>query len=389
MGRAPARARAELVARLRERRPEIEQAVLTRVHSISDPATVSDPTYAEGLRRAVSAAIEHGLTGLEHGERGAPAAPPELLAQARLAARGGVSLDTVLRRYFAGYALLGDFLVEEAEREPSLQGQELKHLLRAQSTILDGLLAAVSEEHAREEERHFESSAQRRAECVERLLDGELVDTSGLAYDFEAHHLGLLAFGPNAAEWARDLAATIDCRSLLIPRGEGTVWAWLGSSRSLDPDALPCPRGDELPPGLCVAFGEPGEGLAGWRFTHRQAAAALPVAQRGSEPLVRYRDVALLASVIKDELLVSSLRKIYLEPLARQRDGGKAARETLRAYFDADRNVASAAASLGVSRQAANSRLRTIESVLGRPLSDCVLELEMALRIELMEPHHS
>jgi PucR C-terminal helix-turn-helix domain len=382
MGRAPARARAELVARLRSRRSEIEAAVLTRVHSISDPATVSDPTYAEGLRRAVSAAIEHGLTGLEHGERGAPAAPPELLAQARLAARGGVSLDTVLRRYFAGYALLGDFLVEEAEREPGLQGQELKHLLRAQSTILDGLLAAVSEEHGREEERHFESSAQRRAECVERLLDGELVDASGLAYDFEAHHIGLVAFGPNAGEWVRDLAATIDCRLLLIPRGEGTVWAWFGSSRPLGPDAIPLPQGDELPPGLCVAFGEPGEGVAGWRFTHRQAAAALPIAQRESEPAVRYRDVALLASVIKDELLVSSLRESYLAPLERERDGGQTARETLRAYFAAERHVSSAAVTLGVNRNTVASRLRAIEDLLGRSLTSCSAELEAALRLD-------
>ena len=30
-----------------------------------------------------------------------------MLAQARSAARNGVSLDTVLRRYFAGYSLLG------------------------------------------------------------------------------------------------------------------------------------------------------------------------------------------------------------------------------------------------------------------------------------------
>jgi hypothetical protein len=41
---------------------------------------------------------------------------PILLVQARLAARSDVSLDIVLRRYFAGYSLLGDFLVGEADR---------------------------------------------------------------------------------------------------------------------------------------------------------------------------------------------------------------------------------------------------------------------------------
>ena len=50
------------------------------------------------------------------GECHAPDVPPALLAQARLDVRDGVSLDTVLRRYFAGNALFEDFLVEEAER---------------------------------------------------------------------------------------------------------------------------------------------------------------------------------------------------------------------------------------------------------------------------------
>jgi hypothetical protein len=36
----------------------------------------------------------------------------------RLAARKGVRLDTVLRRYLAGYTLFGDFLIEETEAAP-------------------------------------------------------------------------------------------------------------------------------------------------------------------------------------------------------------------------------------------------------------------------------
>ena len=107
---------ADLAARLRERLPELEAAIATRVYAISDPREVSDPAYLEGLNAALVAAIEHRLVVLEVGERRAPAVPPALIAQARLDARDGVALDTVLRRYFAGNALFGDFLVEEAER---------------------------------------------------------------------------------------------------------------------------------------------------------------------------------------------------------------------------------------------------------------------------------
>ena len=61
--------------------------------------------------------------------------PVALLAQARLAARVGVSLDAVLRRYFAGYTLLGDFLIEEA-RALGLPPEQLSDLLSAKPASL-------------------------------------------------------------------------------------------------------------------------------------------------------------------------------------------------------------------------------------------------------------
>jgi DNA-binding PucR family transcriptional regulator len=131
-----------------------------------------------------------------------------------------------------------------------------------------------------------------------------------------------------------------------------------------------------------VTVGEPGEGLAGWRFSHRQAKAALPIAERGGEAIVRYAEVALLASVSRDDLLAGSLRQLYLEPLEAARDRGKAARDTLRAYFAAERNVSSTAAALGVDRGTVTNRLRAVEDLIGRPLKEVATELETALRLE-------
>jgi len=166
-----------LASRLRERQPEIQAAIATRVYAISDPHDVADPAYLQGLDAALAAAIEHRLAVLEVGERRAPAVPPVLLAQARLDARDGVPLDTVLRRYFAGNSLFGDFLVEEAERA-EVPSSALRRLLAAQATLGDRLLAAVSAEHAREAKNWPSSTAERRRECVKSLLAGELVDRS-------------------------------------------------------------------------------------------------------------------------------------------------------------------------------------------------------------------
>jgi DNA-binding PucR family transcriptional regulator len=134
---------------------------------------------------------------------------------------------------------------------------------------------------------------------------------------------------------------------------------------------------------VALALGERAQGSSGWRLTHRQASAALPIAERSGEP-ARYRDVALPAAVARDDLLASSLARLYLDPLEAGRDGGEALRQTLRAYFEAERNISSAAVALGVSRTTVTSRLRLAEELLDRPLSACAAELDVALRFEAL-----
>jgi hypothetical protein len=374
--------RAALAARLRERLAELQGAVATRVYSISDPRAVADPAYLQGLNGALAAAIEYRLAVLEAGERAAPPIPTALLAQARLDARDRVSLDTVLRRYFAGNVLFGDFLVNEAERA-EVPSAVLRQLLAVQATVGDRLIAAVSAEYAREAENRPTTPAERRRETVKSLLAGELVDHSELGYELDGHHLALMARGEGAEELMRGLAGAVDRRLLAVQREEEPTWAcWLGGRRQLTAERALEALAGEVPEGVFVTVGEPGEGLAGWRFSHQQAKAAQPIAERRGEPLVRYADVALLAAIARDDLIATSLRQLYLTPLERARDGGKVARETLRAYFEAERNVSSTAAALGVDRRTVRNRLGAIEDLLGRPLKGAEADLEIALRLD-------
>src|SRR5260221_8332468 len=316
--------------RLRERRSEIEQATLTRIYSVADSSESSDPEYTEGLRAAVAAAIDYGIAAVERSEANPAPIPVVLLSQARLAARHGVKLETVLRRYLAGYTLLGDFLIEESERGGPLDGASLKRLLRVQAALLDRLVAAVSAEYAREAQSRSGSTEERRATLVQRLLAGEVPDAADLSYDFAVWHIAVVATGVGAAVAVRALTRDFDCRLLFIQRDEGTVWAWLGRRQRFGPvefDRIASSSGRAQLP---LSIGAPGEGLVGWRLTHRQAAAALPIARRRQSPVL-YADVALLACVLQDDLLATSLRELYLAPLEHERDGGKAMRDTLSA----------------------------------------------------------
>ncbi len=374
----------DLAGILGERRLEIEAAILARAYSVSDPAEASDSDYAKGLRTAVSTALDYGLAAIELGEERAGAVPPELLGQARLAARNGVSLDTVLRRYFAGFAILGDFLVQEAQEGDLFDGAALQRVMGGLSRVLDRVVAAVSDAYDRAAPGSTGSIGERRTSHVRRLLAGEFLDASELAYDFEGFHLGLLAFGKGAAAAIQELGASRDGHLLVVCGREDEQWAWLGSSKAIEAGELLDLASGVLPVQVALAIGEPGEGMEGWRLTHRQARAALPIARQGPERVVRYAEVALLASILQDELLVRSLRQIYLAPLACERDGGEVLRGTLRAYFAAEGNISSTAAALGVTRNTVMNRLRTVEERLGRQLGGCGAEMSAALRLEAL-----
>jgi hypothetical protein len=370
-----------LAARLREHSLELEAVVATRAYAIADPHEVSDAAYPQRLHAALGATIEYALAGLEQGERRPPEVPEEILAQARLDARVRVPLDIALRRHLAVAALFDDLLAEEAARA-AVPADALRKLRREGSTRFDRLLATVGEEYAREARNRPTGTAERRRECVKRLLAGELVDDVDLAYDLDGWHLAVIAEGEGADAVLGTLAQSCDRRLLAVQREEEPTWAgWLGGGRPLS-SAEPLRRLAEIDhAGVVVAIGEPAAGLTGWRFSHLQAKAALPIA-RDERAAVRFADVTLAAALRRDELIATSLRRLYLEPLAGSRDGGAAARETLRAYFRCERNISSTAAALGVDRRTVRNRLRAAEGRIGRPLPEVALDLELALRLE-------
>jgi hypothetical protein len=235
------------------------------------------------------------------------------------------------------------------------------------------------------------AGARNRAGRVEALLAGETLDTSGLSYDFDAHHVGIVGTGPDAGAAVEEWAASRALPDLIVDGPGGAVWGWLGGAEEIsgpEVDALAeAGRRIALERGadMRLALGEPAQGLGGWRLTHQQARVALPVAMRGNERTVRYGEVALVASILRDELLATSLRRLYLEPLENGGDRGEELRQTLRAYFAADRSATAAGEAIGVTRQAVARRLRAVEESLGRSLAVCGADLELALRFDALD----
>jgi PucR C-terminal helix-turn-helix domain len=374
--------RTELAARLRERSAEIEDAICARVRALAEPEGNEDPDYVAGLRVTIGEVLEYGLVNLEKGEEWAEPIPSAAKTQARLAARNGVRLDTVLRRYAAGDRLLGDFIMDEADRFPSAV---LRKALRMQGPQVDRLMAAVAAEYMDELGRMQRSPAQRLAERVQRMVAGESpAEVGDVGYVFEAWHLGMIVKGAEAEPGARALAAALHCQALTVPRGNGTAWAWLGARHPLSIEDIERLLAAGVAEDTWIAVGEPRRGVEGWRLTHREAQASLEVMLRKPQRLTRARDVILLAGVLRDAGLAKSLHETYLAPLEEHGDSA-VLRSTLRAYFAAGQNAATAAAALAVDRHTVQRRLRKVEDALDRLLPDCHAELVVALDLEELE----
>ncbi len=247
--------------------------------------------------------------------------------------------------------------------------------------LVERMIASIADEYKREPERTERSPERHRAERVQRLLDGVPVDVGEFGYELDAWHVCVIATGANAEKAVRGLAAALG-RELLLVVHEREVWAWLGGQRK--------PRMSDIQrvlsaagfTGVSLAIGEAARGVDGWRLTHREAQAALLVAQHRPRGLTRYLDVAPEANALQDEALADSLIETHLSPLDDLRIGGQTARRTLRALFDTEHNVSSAAHKLEVDRSTVHRRRNEIERRLGCRLHEHQVDIEIALRVE-------
>jgi hypothetical protein len=368
--------RRELAERLRERSGELEDAIFDRICAMEE--SLSGHHQLQGLRGVIRPAVEHGLVAVELGEQRAPEPPPALIAHARKAAWQPVSLHALLEHYLAGYSVFQHFLLRES---PSVDAA--RQAQASLDVVFHRLRRALSDEHTRELQKRNRSSDLRKLERVQGLLSGELLEAPELHYPFDGAHVSIVASGPEISSTIRRLFQPLGSQLLLVTPAPNRVWAWI-HRQEMSPTDIDKQLGADLPPHACISIGEPGEGVAGWRLTHRQALTARSFALRGDFPVVQYSEVALLASTLEDEALVCSLTRRYLEPLASARGGGTALRETLRAYFASQRQTSSAAQLLGIKRHTVASRLQTAENALNRNLNECAAELELALQLQTL-----
>ncbi|HYM55591.1 MAG TPA: helix-turn-helix domain-containing protein [Solirubrobacteraceae bacterium] len=373
-----------IAARLRGRRGEIEESIVTAVLNAGEgPVADDDPDVTTESREMVAILVESLLVGIERGVPWPDPAPSA--ASGYRAIRAGVHLRTGVRRNLLAHALLLDYLLEEVSSSGDMTTDRVafvKDVWLAGHAALASRLSAMTEAYVLEARQSALTYDQRRLQLAKDLLAGRRVDAESLSHPLDVLHVGIVASGVGAAEPIKVVGARLGSRVLVLSHVDGVVWAWLSGRERLRTDEMTRRLAADAPAHAKIGVGEPAEGPGGFRLTYRQANAALSVAELRTDPVTRYADAALLAHAVQDATLARSLIDVYLAPLGTSRQGGDVLRNTLRAYFNAGRNGSAAAVVLKVDRSTVRHRLDAVEERLGHSLYSQQAELEVALALE-------
>lgn len=375
-----------IVSAMRTRQNEFVQDAMMRSAALRARGGRSvDPAYTSSLPSALHAAYGFFIGSIESGVSTSRPIPPLLLTQVHTAAVVGVALDELLRRSLAINSLLTVYLSQAAEGA-SLGSAGRLDLARTQAAAFEHLMDTMVIEFQRVTAGQV-SEQGRRLKHVQGLLAGDQLSPVEMQYDFSYFHTAVVAFTPER-RILTGLAKALDARLLIVELDESVVWAWLGSRSQAPASALRSVASENFQGGSAVAFGSSEPGLRGWRSSHLQAKTAFLLSM-WRRSVLHYEDVAVEAAALQNETLSSFLRLRYLKPIQEAPCDHAVLFDTLRAYFEVERNGVSAATVLGVSRQTVSNRLRLVEKYLGCPLGSCADKVDLALRLEEVERHRT
>jgi DNA-binding PucR family transcriptional regulator len=262
---------------------------------------------------------------------------------------------------------------------------------------IDTALNLADQIYTAERERWARSAAAVRAEVIDAILAGRQSDANAagrrLGYELNREHVAMLAWletAPTDADPLGVIEAAIDAvktaigagSSLIQPTGLLAATAWLSASAPLERPLRTYQLDPATTPGVRVALGQPGRGLAGFRASHAEASHARRVATLTHAPpgsVTSYEHVALQAMTTVDPDQAHAFVHRHLGALAAGDDTSLRLIETLHVYLDEHASRTRAAKRLGVHENTISYRIRQVEEILERSVEDDTLNLRVAL----------
>lgn len=394
---------AEIAVALAEREDELT-GDLVALYARELPHLVHDDERMVSLLSAsVYQNIDTALGLFRHGiDPHRVEAPAAAVEYARRLAQRGTPVTDLIRAYYLGQtAILERALDEGAVRiaDPTALSSSMRHALTTSFRFIDRVTRQVLSAYEEERGRWLLNRSAVRAARVRAVLDDDAADVgtseAALGYRLRGDHVGLVAWYPARDHPADPLSAleTLAHRlgeageshdPLFVPHDEVSAWVWL-PMRSLPLDAAAVERVvAEAAPGARVALGDAAAGVAGFRRTHRQAVRVQALALAAGEscaPVLTFREVGAVALMSSDLPSARTWVEDVLGPLAEDDAQQERLRETLRIFLACGGSYTASAARLTMHKNTVQYRVRKAEELLGEPLAERRLDVELALRL--------
>jgi hypothetical protein len=364
-----------------------------------------EPDLRQGTHLSCRSNVDMILTMLTEGARPSQAVPRhEALIYAREYVHRHHGLELLQRAYRTGQARLSEMWLEQLSARAG-DVDELAQTFGFFNGWLFGwvetLESGLTEYYMAERDRHLHRVGAMRAEEVQAILEGAPIDPAAtslrLRYELDRNHLafviwaegseldqrGQVLFAAMEQEAAETAAALGALDHLTVPlRGHLACWAGFRSRVPsvdvLDPALTPERRQ------LDIAFGELGQGIAGFRRSYEEAVMARHVHQLrhpGGSQTIRFRDVALDALLLQNPEEAARFVRRQLGTLAEDSDSAARLRATLGVFLQENASYLHTARRLGVHENTVAYRIRRAQELLERDLKGSEMELQTALRL--------
>jgi PucR C-terminal helix-turn-helix domain/GGDEF-like domain len=353
------------------------------------------------LSASVSENVATVLHLFQHGmDPGRVEAPAAAIEYARRLAQRGVPIVALVRAYRIGHARFLHWCFEELANEAAdghIRAEATRRMTELSFTYVDRASEQVIVVYEEERDRWLHNRATVRVARVRSLLAEEDFDIdateSTLGYRLRRHHLGLVAWIREPIRGHEELfvleraAAALARRAgahgnpLFVPCDESSAWVWLpvGSQPSVA-DVVLSEAVDD--PDVCISVGEPGDGVEGFRRTHRQALAAQAVALAAGPAgpsVTAFADIRPIALMASDLDATRAWVLDTLGPLAIDDDQHARLRTTLRVFLSTGGSYTSTADRLTMHKNTVHYRVNRAEEMRGRPIQADRLDVELAL----------
>jgi hypothetical protein len=398
----------ELAGELLSRTPELAQGMAEHLYAAIPELNASeDEALRAELLGSTEANIGQVLGLLAHGASTDDVVVPHgALEFLRGNVRRGIPLAALLRSYRLGHAWLWErwsqALQERIEDSGELAaGQDQSSAFMF--AYVDKVSDVLVEEFGTERERMMRSASQLRAETVRAILAGEPIDeevaSRRLGYELGRHHTALRV--ASSGGQIRGLERAVDeaglalgaGRPLVVASGAARFDVWCGSFDAPATDGL---ERYEPPPGVLVAFGTSGQGVAGFRSSHAEALQAARIGSlTGGAAVTSYAKVELVSLLAGDLVRARSFVVRELGPLASTAEPAQRVRETVLAFITSGGSPTRVAKELYVHQNTVAYRVKRAEEMLGRKVTErpveliCALTLARALGPAVLAGEHS